>query len=65
MKSDYKIASYYRPREPDIERFKVISGGSVLSIYKTYEEAAKAVSELAKDPWYLSRGQTRADRNKP
>lgn len=64
MKCDYKITSYYRPRQPDIERFRIISGNSVLSTYKTREEAVNDVNELVKDPWYLSRGQTRADRNK-
>jgi hypothetical protein len=60
--SDYKITSYYTPREPTVEKFKIMLGGQVESIHKTYESAAELVSKLEADPWHSDRGYTKADR---
>jgi hypothetical protein len=62
MKTDYIITPYYTSREPNIEKFRVSSGGVNLSTHKTYEEAARIVVKLVIDPWHFDRGFTRFDR---
>lgn len=63
MKTDYTIKSYYTTLDPDVEKFKVMLGGQIVSVYKTYELATRAVVKLTFDPWYNDRGYTRADRS--
>ncbi len=62
-KSDYKIISFYSTLDPDVEKFKIMHGGMIQSVYSDYESAASAVNNLLKDPWFFDRGQTKADRS--
>jgi hypothetical protein len=62
--SDYKIISYYSTREPHLEKFKVIHGGTTQSTYTELAKAEEAVKNLRSDPWFYDRGYTRADRCK-
>jgi hypothetical protein len=55
-KNDWSISSYYTHLEPEIEKFKVTcTGGYNVSVHQTYKEAAFALIQLIKDPWYYDR----------
>tara|TARA_B110000503_G_scaffold139136_1_gene226826 strand:+ start:65 stop:280 length:216 start_codon:yes stop_codon:yes gene_type:complete len=43
-------------------RWRVISGGTVVTICRALKEAQELVTNLNIDPWFLDRGFTRADR---
>lgn len=54
---DYKISSHYLTTDPGVEKFLISLGGMSISVHKSYEDAAKTVIKLAKDPWYYDRKQ--------
>jgi hypothetical protein len=62
MKSDYKIVKFRASVMPFVEKYRIVCGGSTISVHKDYESAQREVDLLAVDPWYHLRGQTQADR---
>lgn len=55
--NDYTITSCYLPTDLNRERekFLIRVAGQKLTVKDTYEEAARLVVNLVKDPWYLDR----------
>ena len=63
MNNDHKVYEDYNVRGDQI--WKVKTGGrrgDVVTICRTPEAAQEMADKLNRDPWFLDRGQTRADR---
>lgn len=64
MRNDFTVHEETDKQDRPIWRIR--SGGrkgDVATNCKTFEEATEVARQLNLDPWYLSRGDTRAERN--
>ena len=64
--NDFRVFTYVDTARPTVELWKVTLGGNganstILTIAADEAEADRIAEELNKDPWYLDRGQTRAE----
>lgn len=63
---DYKIRTYRTNLNPEREMWQIYIGieenEGLITTCRSLEEAERIVRELENDPWYLSRGNTQADR---
>lgn len=63
MNNDHKVYEDYNVKGDTIWKVKTGGGrGDVITICRSLEEAESLADKLNRDPWYLDRGQTRADR---
>ena len=64
--SDYKIEPYVLSSAVSVgagsTKFKILCAGRTVTVKDTYEEAAREVVSLVKDPFFHDRGQTRVER---
>jgi hypothetical protein len=63
---DYKIRTYRTNLNPERELWQIYIGpddkDGLITTCRSLEEAEHIVRELENDAWYLSRGNTQADR---
>lgn len=60
-RNDYRVIETTRQTGEQV--WKVIVGGDSITTCNTQERAEYLAKNLNSDPWFLDRGQTRADRN--
>ena len=60
VRKDFTVNEYVNKQGET--RWQVISGGTVVTVCRALKEAQEIATNLNIDPWFLDRGNTRADR---
>jgi putative SOS response-associated peptidase YedK len=66
-RNDYKVYDYRSSAYPELAQWQIRIGESdrlavVVSTFRDYDKAVETARQLNIDPWFLDRGNTRADR---